>query len=155
MSDLTVPTTTHVTEPGASSAGSRFRIVKHLGGGGMGDVYLAQDLRLPRQVAIKTIRQDLCENTEVRKRIERECQLHAKIGIHPHIVALHDLLEENGNISMIMEYKVVVDRVRLCTWRLSRLIPILLALFRQPPTSMPWVLCCISCFPGSCPSAVP
>lgn len=104
MSDLTIPTISNVSKPEAPGTGSRFRILKFLGGGGMGDVYLAQDLRLPRRVAIKTIRQDLCENTEIHKRIERECQLHAKIGIHPHIVALHDLLEEDGQISMVMEY---------------------------------------------------
>jgi serine/threonine-protein kinase len=70
----------------------------------MGDVYLAEDSKLRRRVAIKTIRNDLCENEEILKRIERECLLHARIGAHPHIVTLFDRLEENGQINLVMEY---------------------------------------------------
>jgi serine/threonine-protein kinase len=70
----------------------------------MGDVYLAKDTQLPRQVAIKTIRQDLVNQPEICKRIERECQLHAKIGSHPNIVTLHDRVEYSGSICLVMEY---------------------------------------------------
>jgi eukaryotic-like serine/threonine-protein kinase len=87
-------------EPG----GSRFRTLKTLGSGGMGDVHLAEDSALRRQVAIKSIRTELCQDPEVRKRIERECLLHAKIGTHPHIVTLYDRMEEAGRIKLVMEY---------------------------------------------------
>lgn len=83
---------------------SRFRILRCIGSGGMGDVHLAEDSKLRRLVAIKTIRSDLCKDEEIRKRIERECLLHAKIGAHPHIVTLFDRLEEGDRINLVMEY---------------------------------------------------
>jgi serine/threonine-protein kinase len=70
----------------------------------MGNVYLAEDQRLSRQVAVKTIRPELSGNAEVRARIARECRLHAAIGVHPHIVTLHDTVEENGHLYLVMEY---------------------------------------------------
>lgn len=82
----------------------RFSIVRRLGSGGMGDVYLARDSKLERLVAIKTIRADLCRDDELRRRIERECLLHAKVGSHTHIVTLYDKLESNGQISLVLEY---------------------------------------------------
>lgn len=82
----------------------RFKIRKRLGSGGMGDVYLAEDSSLHRLVALKTVRSDLCKNEEVRKRIERECLLHARVGAHPHIVTLFDKLERGDNINLVMEY---------------------------------------------------
>ncbi|MFA6241929.1 MAG: serine/threonine-protein kinase [Candidatus Hydrogenedentales bacterium] len=82
----------------------RFSIRQCLGQGGMGTVHLAEDSRLRRLVAIKSIREDLCKNEEVRKRIERECLLHARIGSHPHIVTLYDRLDEGDRIYLVMEY---------------------------------------------------
>jgi serine/threonine-protein kinase len=82
----------------------RYRLIRSLGGGGMGNVYLAQDSLLTRQVAIKTIRPELSAHPEVRSRIKRECRLHAAIGAHPHIVTLYDTIEENGHIYLVMEY---------------------------------------------------
>lgn len=82
----------------------RYKIIKMLGEGGMGKVYLAEDLELPRKVAIKSIRPEMRENAEVLKRIKRECQMHAAIGVHPHIVALYDKVEDNSNLYLIMEY---------------------------------------------------
>lgn len=82
----------------------RYRLIRPLGGGGMGNVYLAEDSLLTRQVAIKTIRPDLSAHEEVRSRIKREYRFHAAIGAHPHIVTLYDTLEENGHIYLVMEY---------------------------------------------------
>ncbi len=75
-----------------------------LGSGGTGTVYLADDLLLVRQVAVKTILPALTDDHEIRQRIDRECRLHAAIGVHPHIVALYDRLEEDGRIYLVMEY---------------------------------------------------
>lgn len=82
----------------------RYRLLRPLGEGGMGHVYLASDQLLTRQVAIKTIRPELSDNEEVRARIRRECRMHAALGVHPHIVALHDTVEEDGRIYLVMEY---------------------------------------------------
>ncbi len=82
---------------------NRYRIVKCLGEGGMGEVYLADDTALQRRVAIKTVRPDLSKHAEIRKRIERECLLHAKVGAHPHITTLFDKFEFQGQITLVME----------------------------------------------------
>jgi len=82
----------------------RYRVLRPLGEGGMGNVYLADDLQLARQVAIKTIRPELSGNEEVCSRIKRECRMHAAIGVHPHIVALYDRVEEDGCLYLVMEY---------------------------------------------------
>ena len=83
---------------------NRYRFKRPLGEGGMGNVYLADDLLLTRQVAVKTIRPELSDNEEVRARIKHECRLHAAIGVHPHIITLYDTVEENGHIYLVMEY---------------------------------------------------
>jgi LysM repeat protein/predicted Ser/Thr protein kinase len=83
---------------------SRYQVKRCLGSGGMGDVYLAEDTELHRLVAIKTVRDALRDDEEIRKRIARECLLHAKVGPHPHIVTLFDKLEEEGRLQLIMEY---------------------------------------------------
>lgn len=82
----------------------RYRLLRPLGSGGMGTVYLAEDRLLARQVAIKTIRPELSASVEVRARIKRECLLHAALGVHPHIVTLYDSIEEHGHLSLVMEY---------------------------------------------------
>jgi len=96
-SEQTVVMNDGITDP-------RFKLLERLGSGGMGDVYLAEDSKLRRRVAIKTVRPDLCKNEEIRKRIERECLLHARVGAHPHIVTLFDRLETGDNINLVMEY---------------------------------------------------
>ena len=90
--------------PAMASPDPRFNMIRCLGSGGMGDVHLAEDSKLRRMVAIKTIRADLCKNDEICKRIERECLLHAKIGSHPHIVTLFDRIEHGNQINLVMEY---------------------------------------------------
>ena len=97
------PSTVVVSDDGGLIAG-RYRLLRPLGEGGMGNVYLANDLILERQVAVKTIRPELSGNDEVRARIKRECRLHAAIGAHPNIVTLYDTVEENGHIYLVMEY---------------------------------------------------
>ena len=83
---------------------NRFCLQSRLGSGGMGDVYLADDMALRRKVAVKTIKEELLHNQEVRKRIDRECMMHAAIGVHPNIVALYDKVILDGNIYLIMEF---------------------------------------------------
>ena len=76
----------------------RFRIVRHLGTGGMGDVYEATDLELGR-IALKTIRSDIASNPDMLSRFRKEVQIARKIS-GPHVCRIHELFvltgEKNG-----------------------------------------------------------
>jgi serine/threonine-protein kinase len=104
MDNTNGPDSDLATRVGDPKLTSRFVFKRSLGVGGMGEVYLAEDSSLRRPVAIKTIRPDLARDPEVRKRIERECLLHAKVGPHPHIVTLFDKLDEDGRLNLVMEF---------------------------------------------------
>lgn len=82
----------------------RYKIIRKIGYGGMGNVYLANDLQLTRDVAIKTISSKYLGDESVKKRIERECRLHAIVEVHPHIVALYDKISVDDQIFLILEY---------------------------------------------------
>jgi len=70
---------------------SHYKIIEKLGQGGMGEVYLAEDSRLDRKVALKILPQHLSERAELRERFEREARAVSSLN-HPHICTLHDLL---------------------------------------------------------------
>jgi serine/threonine protein kinase len=80
-----------------------YRIIEKIGEGGMGEVYLAEDENLGRQVAIKMLAPELMRNAELVERFKQEARLQASL-IHPNIVALHTFFVENGTFYMVMEY---------------------------------------------------
>ena len=82
---------------------SSYRIIKKIGAGGMGEVYLAEDTRLHRQVAIKFLPANLVSNEDVRLRFMREAQAVAKLT-HPNVVTIHDVSEFNGRPYYVMEH---------------------------------------------------
>lgn len=88
-------------EPGAEFAG--FKIVRRLGAGGMGEVYLVDHPRLPRQEALKVLAESYAANDEYRQRFQREAELAASLW-HPHLVALHDRGEAEGRLWISMDY---------------------------------------------------
>jgi serine/threonine protein kinase/Tol biopolymer transport system component len=89
----------------------RYRIVRPLGQGGMGQVYLAADDRLQRQIAIKVLPPHLVSDPERRRRFEREAQTIAALN-HPNIVTVHSIEESDGVPLLTMEY---VTGSALCT----------------------------------------
>ncbi|WP_428819119.1 protein kinase domain-containing protein [Microbulbifer sp. MCCC 1A16149] len=93
----------------------RYRIQSTLGAGGMGIVYLAEDLKLHRQVAIKKLK-DNAASQNARDRIQQEARLLAQLN-HPNIVALHDVLEDQGDIALVMEY---IEGTTLRPWMRER-----------------------------------
>ncbi|WP_040804623.1 serine/threonine-protein kinase [Nocardia concava] len=80
-----------------------YRIVRVLGSGGMGTVYLAKHPQLPRMDALKVLSADLTSNEEFRGRFEREANVVAGMD-HPNIVAVHNRGEENGQLWIAMQY---------------------------------------------------
>jgi len=80
-----------------------YEILSSAGSGGMGEVYRARDSRLDRIVAIKVIGGDVANNAELRQRFEREARAISSLS-HPHICALHDIGEIDGNDYMVMEF---------------------------------------------------
>ena len=81
----------------------RFAIRGSLGAGGMGEVYLAEDTKLRRLVALKRIAPHLKSDEAHRKRFLREAQFASRLS-NPHIAGIHDVIEEGGDIFLVMEY---------------------------------------------------
>jgi eukaryotic-like serine/threonine-protein kinase len=81
---------------------SHFYVIRSLGGGGMGDVYEAQDTRLPRSVAIKFLKPALSRNVNAVRRFKREARLASSLN-HPNICTILDVDEGEGQSFIAME----------------------------------------------------
>jgi serine/threonine protein kinase, bacterial len=95
---------------GAVFAG--YTIVRLLGTGGMGEVYLAQHPRLPRLEALKILPENVSADAEFRQRFAREADIAASLW-HPHIVAVHDRGEHDGQLWIAMDYVEGTDAAQL------------------------------------------
>jgi len=82
---------------------SGYKILKKIGSGGMGDVYLAEHEKLERKVAIKSLHKNLATDTSFRERFSQEAKTHSKLD-HPNIVKLLDYKERKDGLFLIMEY---------------------------------------------------
>src|ERR1700710_444520 len=91
-------------------------IERLLGTGGMGEVYLAQHPRLPRQDALKILSSASTADDEFRARFIREAELAATL-CHPHIVGVLDRCEFNGRLWISMDYVDGTDAGRLIRQR--------------------------------------
>ena len=80
----------------------RFRVIRQLGQGGMGRVYLAQDESLGREVAVKVLKEEI-NDEETRGRFRREGQAVARLR-HRHIVSVLDVGEHEGHPFLVMRY---------------------------------------------------
>ncbi len=89
-----------------------YTIVRLLGSGGMGEVYLAQHPRLPRRDALKVLPTALTADHEFRERFSREANVAAELW-HPHIVGIHDRGEFEGQLWLSMDYVEGTDAAEL------------------------------------------
>src|SRR5262245_41553056 len=83
--------------------GAQFQIVRELGRGGMGVVFLARDIALHRLVAIKVLRYEFTESDEHRERFRREARMTARLS-HPNIVPVHSFGEVDDLVYIVMKY---------------------------------------------------
>jgi serine/threonine-protein kinase len=80
-----------------------YQVLRKIGAGGMGQVYLARQLSLKREVALKLLRDDLKKNTTALARFQAEAEAVAKLN-HPNIVHIHQMGEADGLRYMALEY---------------------------------------------------
>ncbi|MDP1570414.1 MAG: tetratricopeptide repeat protein [Vicinamibacterales bacterium] len=89
--------------PDLGSRVGPYRVIRRLGSGGMGTVLLAEDTRLRRPVALKTISDADNVTPEARQSLLHEARAAAALS-HPHIAAVHDVLDADGQIVIVFEY---------------------------------------------------
>lgn len=93
---------------------SHYRIISKLGEGGMGEVYLGEDTRLGRRVAIKLLPLKSAGDDNARRRLLREAQAAATLD-HPNICSIHEIGEEAGTSFIVMQYiegETLASRIR-------------------------------------------
>jgi serine/threonine protein kinase, bacterial len=103
-----------------------YTILRRLGSGGMGEVYLAQHPRLPRRDALKVLPAALTSDHEYRQRFSREADIAAELW-HPHIVGIHDRGEFEGQLWLSMDYVEGTDAAELLRSRYTSGMPRALA----------------------------
>ena len=92
-----------MTGPAPGNQIGPYEIIREIGRGGMGVVYLAHDTKLDRDVAIKCLPDELSDDADRLLRFEREAKLLASLN-HPNIATIHGLEEVDGKRYLILEY---------------------------------------------------
>jgi serine/threonine protein kinase len=82
---------------------NQYKIVEHLGAGGMGEVYLAVDSKLDRKVALKFLPPAMSAQPDAKARFLQEARAASALN-HPNICTIHDIQEHDGQLFIVMEY---------------------------------------------------
>ena len=90
-------------EPNSLVLGERFRVLGHLGGGGMGEVYLAEQVSLGRRVALKVLRREVGQQPGMSERFRREARLLSSVE-HPAVVRVIDFGTSHDSTCLVMEF---------------------------------------------------
>src|ERR1051325_1166483 len=85
------------------ATGNRYRVLRRIGGGGMADVYVAEQVQLSRRVVIKVLHPHLARDAEVAERFRREAESAAKL-VHPHICCIHDYGSTDEIVYTVMPF---------------------------------------------------
>lgn len=111
-----------------SDASTRYRVIRSLGKGGMGEVVLAEDTLLERQVALKVLPPELREDPRARERFEREAKAAAALD-HPFICKVYEVTTLDDHPCIVMEYvegETLAARLRQGRVALTEALPLAL-----------------------------
>jgi serine/threonine protein kinase/tetratricopeptide (TPR) repeat protein len=81
----------------------KYKIIKEIGSGGMGTVFLAEDINLGRKAAIKTLSENIYKEKDLRERFHREARALSKVE-HPNICTIYEIFEEKDRTFIAMQY---------------------------------------------------